>query len=100
MFGNIMQQLEEMKRKTEETHQRLDGIFVTATSPDNSVEVTMNGNRKVSGIKVDDALLSDREQLEDMLVIAFNRAVEQAEKVNEAEMGSVARDMLPGMMPK
>lgn len=99
MFGNLMQQMEEMKRKTEETRKRLDEIYVTAKSPDDGVEVKMNGNRKVSGIKINEELLQDKEQLEDMLVIAFNRAVELAEKVNEAEMGSIARDMLPGMMP-
>jgi len=40
----------------------------------------------------------DKEQIEDLTLLAINRALENAEKVYEAEMKNVAKGMLPGMM--
>jgi hypothetical protein len=94
-----MQQLEEMKRQTEQTRERLEGISMEAESPGGGVRVSINGNRRVLGITVSPELLSDAESLEDMLVIAVNRAIEKAGNVHETEMGAIARNMMPGGFP-
>ncbi|MCC6683941.1 MAG: YbaB/EbfC family nucleoid-associated protein, partial [Bacteroidia bacterium] len=39
---------------------------------------------------------NDREQIEDLIVVAVNRAMEQADNVSQAEMQAIAKDMLPG----
>ncbi|RMG77988.1 MAG: YbaB/EbfC family nucleoid-associated protein [Bacteroidetes bacterium] len=98
MFGNFMDKLNEMKQKAEESKKRLDTIYVKGESPDKSVTVTMNGNRVVKSINFSDGFFSkDQEEIEDMLVIAVNKALENAEKVYEAEMQSAAKNILPNM---
>lgn len=98
MFGNMMEQLQQMKQQMEASKQKLDRIYVDGTAPGAKVKVTMNGNRKVTAIAIDPSLQNaDSEELEDLLIMAFNHAMEQAEKVNEAEMQSAARGFLPGM---
>jgi DNA-binding protein YbaB len=59
----------------------------------------MNGNRKVLDVKLNLSFLNqeDAEQLEELLQLAMNRALEQSERVNESEMKSVAGSILPGM---
>ncbi|MBX7095817.1 MAG: YbaB/EbfC family nucleoid-associated protein [Flavobacteriales bacterium] len=96
MFGNMMDQLQQMKQKMDESKHRLNSITVDGVSGNNKVVVTMNGNRKVTGIKVDPSLLKgDAEELEDLLILGFNHALEQAEKINESEMQSAAMGILP-----
>ena len=61
--------------------------------------VNCPANRSITEVKIDADLLreSDPEQLEDLLILACNRALEKAEKVAEAEMAGVARNFMPGM---
>ncbi|MDA3907064.1 MAG: hypothetical protein PF484_13410 [Bacteroidales bacterium] len=39
----------------------------------------------------------DKEAIEELMQIAINKALEHAESVNEMEMASAARGMMPGM---
>lgn len=99
MFGDMMGKLQEMKQKMEESKARLNNITVQGESPNGLVQVTVNGNRRVKSIEIKQELLNenDKEQLEDFLIIALNKAIEQADKVNETEMGSAAQGMLPNL---
>ncbi len=101
MFGgnnNMMQKLQEMQQKVEETKARLDTITVEGKASNGKVTVTMTGNRKVNAISINEKLGGfDREELEDLLIIATNDALEKAESVNESEMRSASAGMIPGM---
>ncbi|MSQ79795.1 MAG: hypothetical protein EXR21_09005 [Flavobacteriaceae bacterium] len=72
MLDKIMaaqQQMAELK-------QRLDTVMVTGECE--GLEVTANANNRFVGVSIPDGLLSDKEQLEDYLCIAMNRALENA----------------------
>ena len=99
MFGNMMGKLQEMQQKTEEIKKRLNTISVKGDAENGMVTVTATGNRKITAIKINDELMKagDKEQIEDLCILAMNRALEQAEKVYETEMKDVAKGMLPGM---
>lgn len=93
MFGKLA----EIKQKTEEVKQRLETISVYGEAEGGKVKVTASGARKIQEITVDDSLLQDKEQLQDLLTVAVNRALEQADKVSEAEMKAIAGDLMPGL---
>ena len=95
MFDKLM----EMKKRMEEVKMRLDTLTVSGEADQGNVKISMNGNRKVVYVKLKLGFLSqdESEQLEELLQLAFNRALEQSERVNESEMKSVAGSMLPGM---
>ena len=42
-------------------------------------------------------MLTDKEQLEDYLLLVLNKAIEKATNVNEAELGAVAKDGMPNL---
>jgi nucleoid-associated protein EbfC len=99
MFGDMMGKLQEMKQKMDETKKRLDSITVMADSANGAIKVTASGNREIKNISIKAEMLSgEKEELEDMLLVAVNRALEQAEKVNEAEMQGAAKGFLPPEM--
>lgn len=105
MFGNgdmgeMMAKLQEMQSAAEESKKKLETINVQGKSPDGNIRFVMDGNRKLKEVTfIDETLLKpeNKEEIEDMLVIAFNRALEEAEHVNEQEMRNSASGLLPGM---
>lgn len=105
MFGNgdmgeMMAKLQEMQSAAEDSKKKLETINVQGKSPDGNIRFVMDGNRKLKEVTfIDESLLSpeNKEEIEDMLVIAFNRALEEAEYINEQEMRSSASGLFPGM---
>lgn len=96
---DLINKLGDLKKKMEEARNRLDSIQVTGTSGDQEIKIVLNGNRKVLSVNIADHLLfpEKREEVQDLLEVAFNRALEEAERVNESEMKAAGRDLLPGM---
>ncbi len=100
MFGDIMGmmgKLKETQKKVEETKKRLDTVIVEENSADNLLKVSLTANRAIKKIDIDESLLSDKEQLEDYLILTLNKAIEKATKVQEAELTAVAKEGMPNI---
>jgi len=100
MFGDMMGmmgKLKETQRKVEETKKRLDTVLIDEKSSDNKLKITLTANRKIKSIEIDDALLNNKEQLEDYLILTLNKAIEKATNVNEAELAAVAKEGMPNI---
>lgn len=98
MFGDLMGmmgKLKEAQRKVEETKKRLDTVLIDEQSTDGLLKVTITANRSIKSLTIDDALLEDKEQLEDYLVLVMNKAIERATGINEAELAAAAKDGMP-----
>jgi DNA-binding YbaB/EbfC family protein len=96
MFGeNMMAKLQEMQQKMEESKSRLNSITVTGESADGKIKVMATGNRRISEITIDPSFMQgDKEELEDLLIVALNRALENADNAWESEMKGAAGQML------
>lgn len=100
MFGDLMGmmgKLQEAQRKVEETKKRLDTVLIDQQSNDGLLKVTLTANRKIKSLAIDDALLEDKEQLEDYLVLVMNNAIERATAINEAELAAAAKEGMPNI---
>ena len=93
----MMGKLKETQAKVEATKKRLDTVFIDESSSDDLLKITITANREIKSIEVDDSLLEDKEQLEDYLILTLNKAIEKAGKVNEAELGAVAKEGMPNI---
>lgn len=96
----MMGKMQETQRKIEETKKRLDTVLIDEQSSDGLLKVTLTANSYVKSISVDDALLEDKEQLEDYLILVINKAIAKAMNVNQTELDAVAKvdmPMIPGM---
>lgn len=93
-----MGKMEEAKKAMEQAKKRLETITVDAEAGGGAVKVRANGNKKITEITISPELMNnDKEELEDLLIVAINRATEQAEKVYEAEMQTATRGFLPNL---
>jgi DNA-binding YbaB/EbfC family protein len=92
MFGK----LQEAQQKLKESKARLATITVDGEAGDGAVKVTVTGNREVKTLEIAERLLEkdNKEELEDLLITALNRALKNAENAWESEMKSVAGGML------
>lgn len=99
MFGDMMGKLQEMKQQTEEIKKRLDTISVDGEAENGKVRVIITANKKVTSITISEELMTDgdKEQIEDLTMIALNKALDKAENVANAEMAGAAKGFLPGM---
>lgn len=96
MFGDMMGKLQAMQQEVEASKKKLDGIMVSAEAGGNLVNITITANKTVKEVKLAESLAGEElEMVEDLLVTAFNRAIEKAEKVTEKEMASSAKSILP-----
>jgi len=96
MMG-MMNKLKETQKKVEETKERLHTVLLDEASNDNKLKVTITGNRTIKSIDIDEELLSDKEMLEDYLILTLNKAIERATAVNETELAAVAKEGLPNI---
>ncbi len=93
MFGKLA----EAKQKADEIKQRLETITVVGEAENGAVKVTATGNRRIVDVFIDEKLLGDREQLQDILTVAVNRALEKADNLAETEMSALTSQLLPGL---
>lgn len=96
---DLINKLGDLKKKMDEARNRLDTIQVSGYSGDQEVKVMMNGNRKVLSVDIADHLLfpEKKEEVQELLEIAINRALSEADKINETEMKAAGKDLLPGL---
>jgi nucleoid-associated protein EbfC len=91
MFGNMFGDLEQ---KQQEIAAKAAAIVVETEVE--GIKVTVNGNKEVLNISIiDPSVLSDKEQLEDLLVVAVNRALDEAGEKAAFETQRMMQDMLP-----
>jgi len=95
----MFDKLFEAKQKAEEVKKRLDGIIVSGSAEGGKISVTATANKVVQSVNIDEEFLksADKEELEELLIVAINKALEQAENVSQSEMAALSRDMLGGM---
>jgi nucleoid-associated protein EbfC len=96
----MMGKMQETQRKIEETKKRLDTVLIDEQSADGLFKVTITANNTIKNIFVDNALLEDKEQLEDYIITVVNKAIDKATRVNQIELDAVAKvdmPMIPGM---
>ncbi len=94
MFGNLMGQMEERQKEMRES---LAHITVEAEAGDGAVTVKANANRQILNISIHKDLLDwdDAEQLEDLVTVAVNRALELAAQKESEAAQSMVQSMLP-----
>ncbi len=95
MFDKLLQ----AQQRAEEIKKRLDNISVSAEVEGGKIKVVSTANKRITSISIDPDFLAsaDAEELEELLATAVNKALDQADNVNQTEMQAVTRDMMGGL---
>ena len=94
--GNMqqqMKQLQAMQRDMEAAQASIAEQETTATAGGGAVEVTVNGNKEITKLVIDDV-----EMLQDLIMAAVNEGMRQIDAIAENEMGKVTGGLnIPGL---
>ena len=97
---NLMKQAQRMQRQMEEKQKELEEKIYTATAGGGAIEVSVNGKKELTAVKLDPEAVDpeDVETLQDLIVAAVNAALKQAAEESEAVMGQITSG-LSGSLP-
>ena len=97
MIGDLLVKLHEAKQKIEEAKKKLNNIIVESSVDNGAVKVKANANKAIISIEIAEHLIQpvNKIQLEEMITVAANKALEEAAAKGEIEMKKVTQDMLP-----
>jgi nucleoid-associated protein EbfC len=95
MFDKLMA----AQQKADEIKKRLDTISVYGEVEGGKIRITATANKVITSVEIDEDFhkQADKEELEELLLTAINKALAQAEQVSAAEMQSMTKDMLGGL---
>lgn len=89
-LGNMMQQVQKMQEQMQQAQAEMASKEVTGTAGGDIVKITMNGQQQVKGIAIDHAMIDgDHEMMEDLLVAAFNDALNKIAEIQKENMGGL-----------
>lgn len=87
------------QQKAEEVKKRLENISVTGEVENGAIRVIANANKIVKSIEIKDEFYTqtDKEGLEELIVVAVNKAISQADNIAQAENAAMTQEMLNSM---
>jgi len=97
MIGDLFSKLHEARQMIEESKKKLNNIVVEASVENGAIKAKANANKSLISIEIADHLIqaANKTQLEEMIVAAINRALDEAAAKGEIEMKKITKDMLP-----
>jgi nucleoid-associated protein EbfC len=90
--GGMMNQLRKMQEQLAQTQAKLAEETVSGTSGGGAVKITVTGDQRCTEVIIDPEFLkdADAEMLQDMLLTAFNQAIENSKNLANERMGPLA----------
>lgn len=95
----MMGKVKEMQAKLREAQENLQHIVVTGESGAGMVKVTVNGKKKLLSVEIDPTLLNanDRVLVQDLVVAAVNKAMDEAEVRAREELRKSTEGLMPNL---
>ncbi|MEI6508175.1 MAG: YbaB/EbfC family nucleoid-associated protein [Bacteroidota bacterium] len=94
----MFDKLQQAQQKSEEIKRKLDSIEVEGEAGNGLVKVVANANRKIKDVLISDTLmtLDRKEELQDLIQIAMEKAMKTADDISQSEMAALMSTMMPG----
>jgi DNA-binding YbaB/EbfC family protein len=96
----LLAQVQKMQEEMAQAQEALAEETLTVTAGGGAVTITITGDQHIERVEVDPDLLDpeEREMLQDLLVAAFNQALEQAKELAAQRIGTVTSGLdVPGL---
>jgi nucleoid-associated protein EbfC len=88
----MMGQLQKLQEQLQEAQARLSDELVTATAGGGAVKITVTGDQRCKAVEIDPELLKDAdvEMLQDLILTAFNNALDKSRDLAADRLGPLA----------
>ena len=88
-MAGMMQKAKQMQEDMELVQKEIKSLTCEGVSALGSLKVEMNGDHQVTNIFVDETLMSDKDMLEDLIMIAVNDASSKIGEISKEKMKNV-----------
>lgn len=99
-FNELMNQAKQMQEEMERIEDELQATEYFGSAGGSGVQVKINGAMEVLEVTIDDELMDpeSKEMLQDMILVAVNDAIDQANADRASQLGVMAQGMnIPGL---
>jgi hypothetical protein len=96
---SMMKQMQKMQEKVALVQAELELKLVVGDAGGGMVRVTANGKQQIVKIEIEQEVIKpeEKEMLEDLVIAATNKALEQSSALAQAEMQKATSGMLPNI---
>lgn len=93
----MMGRMKELQARLQQAQNNLVNIKATGEAGGGMVKATVNGKKQVISIEIDEALMkpTDRTVVQDLVVAAVNKAMEDVEQLAREELRKSTEGLLP-----
>lgn len=99
-MSNVVKQAQKMQEEMEKVQAELEDKTVEATAGGGMVTVTANGKKEIVSLKINPEAVDpeDVETLEDLVTVAVNDAIKQADEMMAEGMSAITGGLsIPGL---
>ncbi len=98
-MAGMMKKAQQMQDNIQQAQAQIKLLSATGTAAGGAINITLNGEHLVTHLDIDEALLNDKDLLEDLILTAMNHASKQISDLSAAKMKDASAGIsLPGGM--
>tara|TARA_B110000003_G_scaffold200911_1_gene199558 strand:+ start:25 stop:330 length:306 start_codon:yes stop_codon:yes gene_type:complete len=88
-MAGMMQKAKQMQEDMETVQKEITSLTCEGVSASGALKVEINGDHQVTNIFIDETLMSDKDMLEDLIIIAVNDASSKISEISKEKMKNV-----------
>ncbi len=88
-MAGMMQKAKQMQEDMETVQKEIKSLTCEGVSASGALKIEMNGDYQVTNIFVDETIMSDKDMLEDLIMMAVNDASSKISEISKEKMKNV-----------